>query len=92
MVRPMLRSRSKRRVFVKLPGNTTKLTYPSRRKPSQPVCAGCGKILHGIIRARSFVMKRLPQSAKTVSRPYGGSLCSACSRAKHVSSVLGGGA
>lgn len=75
------RSRSMRRVFVKVPGGKTKLHY-KKRKPSNPKCAGCGKALQGIPRLTTTKLKNLPKTKKRPSRPYGGVLCSACMRKK----------
>ncbi len=49
MPRPMYRSRSLRRVYVRLPGGETTIHY-ERRKPRQAVCAICGKPLNGVPR------------------------------------------
>ena len=84
MVRGSLRSRTFRRVFVKTPGNRVTLHY-RRRKPNFPQCAGCGENLKGTVRAFPRVLQNLPKSAKRPERPYGGVLCSACSRKKIIS-------
>jgi len=75
----MYKSRTMRRVFVKVPGNTTKMHY-RRRKPSKAICATCKKPLAGVPRELSLKMKNLPKSSKRPERPYGGVLCSACTR------------
>jgi large subunit ribosomal protein L34e len=51
-----------------------------RRKPSFAECAVCGKQLHGIPRLVSAQMKKLPKTKRRPERPYGGYLCSTCSR------------
>lgn len=75
------RSRSLRRVYVKTPGGTTKLQF-RKRKPSKAHCAGCGMVLGGVPRERPFKMKQLGKTQKRPERPYGGVLCSKCTRAK----------
>ena len=77
MPRPMYRSRSLRRVYVRLPGGETTIHY-ERRKPRQAVCAICGKPLNGVPRVRSSEMKKLPLTKKRPERPYGGVLCHNC--------------
>ncbi len=75
----MYRSRTFRRIFVKVPGNTTKMHY-RRRKPSKAKCSGCKKLLIGVPRELPLKMKNLPKSSKRPERPYGGVLCSRCMR------------
>lgn len=78
MPRPALRSRSLRRVKVRLPGKY-KVKY-TKRKPSFAKCARCKKPLHGTARNLPVKIKGLAKSKKTVARPYGGNLCSKCMR------------
>jgi large subunit ribosomal protein L34e len=75
------KSRTKRRVFVKTPGGNTKIQY-KRRKPSKLICTVCGKQLHGIPNLIATRFKNLAKSKKRPQRPYGGNLCSACTRKK----------
>ena len=79
MVAGRYRSRTFRRVFVKTPGGKTVLHY-RRRKPGKAHCATCGKVLLGVPRELSRKMANLPKSSKRPERPYGGKLCSACTR------------
>ncbi len=81
MVRPALRSRSFRRIKKKLPGGAF-ITHYLKRKPSVAKCSACGSKLHGVKSERPIVMKKLSRSRKTPSRPYGGRLCSKCTREK----------
>ncbi len=81
MPAPRYRSRTFRRVFVKTPGGKTKLTY-RKRKPSKAKCSICSAILKGVARLRAYKLKSTPKSKKIPSRPYGGNLCSRCSRKK----------
>ncbi len=68
-----------RRVYKKMPGGTTKLTY-QKAKPQQAHCNACGAVLPGTPRERPYKMRRMATSKKRPERPYGGVLCSRCSR------------
>lgn len=81
MARPNRRSRTFRRVFRRTPGGNTVLQY-KKRKPSKAVCCQCGKVLSGVPRERPHKMHNLPKTKKRPERPYGGMLCSACTRRK----------
>ena len=72
-------TRSLRRVKVRTPGSRL-VTHYSKRKPSIAKCANCKNELKGIPRERPSVFRNLTLSQKTVSRPFGGNLCSKCSR------------
>lgn len=68
-----------KKVFVKTPsGKVVKKTKAD--KPSQAKCSECGKVLHGIPRLSANKMHNLAKTKKRPERPYGGNLCSACSR------------
>ena len=73
------KSRSFRRISKKTPGASVVVHY-ERRLPGQAKCAGCGKNLHGIPRGETAKMKNLPKTHKRPERPYGGVLCSSCTR------------
>ncbi|MBN1646353.1 50S ribosomal protein L34e [Candidatus Woesearchaeota archaeon] len=77
------KSRSKRRVFVKVPGGATKLTYKAR-KPSQAKCSSCGQKLVGVPRGKPAQIAKMPKTQRRPQRPFGGNLCSRCSRKKIV--------
>jgi len=79
MVSGKHKSRTMRRVFKKSPKKGSKLTHV-KRKPSKAKCASCKKVLSGVPRERPYKMKNMPKTAKRPERPYGGVLCSACSR------------
>jgi large subunit ribosomal protein L34e len=68
-------------VFRRTPGSRTVKQY-KKRKPSKATCAICGKILIGVPRERPYKMQRMQKSKKRPERPYGGVLCSACTRRK----------
>jgi len=79
MPAPRKRSRSLRRIFVKIPGGRTTVHY-KHRKPKSAKCGKCGAVLKGIARERPYKMKKMAKSKKKVNRPYGGNLCSRCMR------------
>ncbi len=87
MVEGKLRSRTKRRVYVKTPGGKTKIHYRDR-KPSKAKCGKCGAVLKGVARAKASVMKNLSKCKKRPSRPYGGVLCTKCLRKKVIEKWL----
>jgi len=82
MVAGRHKSRTFRRVFVRTPGARTVLHF-RLRKPSKTKCS-CGAALKGVPRERPYKMMRMNKSKKTVSRPYGGNLCSKCFRLKMI--------
>ncbi|MEK6922385.1 MAG: 50S ribosomal protein L34e [Nanoarchaeota archaeon] len=73
------KTRSLRRVKKRTPGGKLIIRY-LKRKPKIAHCANCRKILHGVPRVRAVEMRRLPKVQRRPQRPYGGKLCSACSR------------
>ena len=79
MVEPYKRSRTLRRLQVKLPGGRTVWHY-EERKPKNAKCGKCGSALKGIQRERPCKMMNMARTMKTVQRPYGGNLCSRCMR------------
>jgi len=79
MPRPGLRTKSKRKVYVRTPGGRTVVHYRERNYKNHK-CALCGKVLHGIPRGRNVDFKNMAKSEKRVERPFGGMLCSECAR------------
>ena len=79
MPAPRFRSRTYKRVKTRLPGGEL-VTHYKKRNPSPAKCGGCGKELKGIPRLRPYKMKKIGVSKKRTERPYGGNLCSECSR------------
>ena len=79
MPEPYKRSRTLRRLQVKLPGGRTVWHY-TERKPRNATCGKCGALLKGIARERPVKMRNLSKKMKVVERPYGGNLCSKCMR------------
>ena len=86
MAKSYIRTRSKRRVQVKLPGNSTVTRY-RRRRPGAAKCASCKKPLLTLPRKLPGLIKHLTKSARRPSRPYGGYYCSSCMRAALLSQV-----
>jgi len=68
-----------RKVFVKTPGSRTVVHY-RESKPSKAICGSCKKPLSGVPRDRPAVMAKVPKTARRPERPYGGVLCSKCTR------------
>tara|TARA_Y100000310_G_scaffold345598_1_gene467052 strand:- start:2477 stop:2767 length:291 start_codon:yes stop_codon:yes gene_type:complete len=78
------KSRTFRRVKVKTPGGDNKIHY-RKRKIGKLVCGDCGKQLHGIPSLIQSKFMDLPKTKKRPQRPFGGVLCSSCSRKEVVS-------
>lgn len=51
-----------------------------RGKPAFSKCAVCGAKLHGMPRLRPSGLRKLPKSKRVPNRPYGGYLCTRCTR------------
>ena len=81
MVSGMHKSRTFRRVFRKTPGGKTVLHY-KLRNPKAAKCGTCGAVLKGVPRKRPVDMQNMPKTQKRPERPYGGVLCSKCTREK----------
>ena len=86
MVRRSLRSRSLRRVKRKVPGNRTSLQY-KKKKPQPAICGKCGDVLKGVPHELPYKMRTMPKTYKRPERPYGGVLCSRCSRLEIISKI-----
>lgn len=79
MPRPGLRTSRFRRIVRKIPGGALVIHY-KKKKPSKAKCGSCGKPLSGVKRDIPSRIKAIPKSRKRPGRPYGGKLCSRCSR------------
>ncbi|MFA4647085.1 50S ribosomal protein L34e [Pyrococcus kukulkanii] len=77
-MKPMYRSRSWRRKYVRTPGGRVVIHF-ERRKPKIAHCAICGRPLNGIPRGRPVEMRKLPKTKKRPERPYP-YLCPKCMR------------
>jgi large subunit ribosomal protein L34e len=80
------KSRSLRKVFKKTPGGRNVIHYEARN-PKSHKCASCANELHGIPRLSAKKMEKAPKTEKRPERPYGGYLCSACTRKKLISEL-----
>jgi large subunit ribosomal protein L34e len=76
MVRPGLRSRSKKRIKRRVPSGVSRIFYV-RRKHHKAVCGICGKELSGVPWNHK-VIKRGAKTEKRPERPFGGVLCPDC--------------
>ncbi|MAF35974.1 50S ribosomal protein L34e [archaeon] len=76
----------KKKVYKRLPGGTTVVRF-KKRKPSKAACAGCGAVLHGVARGTNTQRKHMTKSSKRPERPFGGMLCSKCSRKQYKQSA-----
>jgi len=83
MVAPRYRSRTFRRVKVRLPSGKT-VTHYARRKPGRATCPVTGQELHGVPQMLPRKLSGVPKSSRRPSRPYGGVLSSKAMRAKMV--------
>lgn len=73
------RTRKLRRLRLKTPGGLLKIIY-KKRKPSRAECAVCKKPLLAVPQELPYKIKSLSSSKRRPERPYGGLLCSKCSR------------
>ncbi len=78
--------RTFRKIFKKVPGGATNIHY-AHRKPKKAHCAACGMQLAGVPRLRAVVARTTARTMKRPERPYGGVLCSPCTRLKIIESV-----
>lgn len=64
---------------VKTPGG--QMVYHFRRKPyGRPQCALCGEGLLGVPRGSPAAIKKLTKTQRRPTRPFGGQLCTVCTR------------
>mmetsp|Transcript_28856 Transcript_28856/g.64524 ORF Transcript_28856/g.64524 Transcript_28856/m.64524 type:complete len:113 (+) Transcript_28856:78-416(+) len=67
-------TKSNRMQVVKTPGGKL-VMHVVKKQSAGPKCGDTGVQLHGIKQLKSSAYKNLHKREKTVSRPYGGSLC-----------------
>jgi len=77
MPQPHLRTRSKKRLKVALPGSGNKIHY-KRESASTPRCVSCKKPLAGFQHPTAVEVHKLNRSKRRIWRPYGGVLCHNC--------------
>lgn len=68
-----------RMISVKTPGGRTAVHF-KRKKPSKAKCGNCGKALLGVARGCISKIRKLSKTKRRPERPYGGALCSKCTR------------
>ncbi len=73
------KSFSLKKIRVRVPSSDT-VTHYTYGKPSKPKCGICGAELHGVIRGRPSEVRKRAKSERRPERPFGGVLCSACTR------------
>ena len=76
---------------VRTPGSKVVVQYVGKRGtgPRAPHdSCDCGKRINGIAQLRPYHYKRLSKRQKTVSRPYGGVLCSGCVKQRIIRAFL----
>jgi len=86
MVQGKFKSGHYRRVHVKVPGGRTLLKF-KEKKPQQPHCGECGKPLPGIPRMFRAEAKNATKTKKRPQRPFGGVLCSSCTRKRIIAQL-----
>jgi len=79
MPKGMFKSRTMRRVFRRTPGGKTVLAH-ELRKPAKVRCSRCDAVLPGVPQLRVPQLRTIAKSSKRPERPFGGVLCSRCSR------------
>jgi len=89
MPRPSLRTRSRKRHLLRLPGGRVKTRF-KRETVNVLRCSRCGGILHGSPRLIPSKLGKLSASEKKVKRMFGGILCHRCLRGALRSSVQNG--
>jgi len=68
-------------VKVKIRTPSGKVTIKNKdRKPGFAKCTVCGKQLHGLHKLTPTELRKLAKTKRRPERPYGGYLCSECSR------------
>ena len=70
------KSRTFRRIYKRTPSGINKIMYV-KPAPKKLACAGCKQELHGIPRKP---LSKLSKTQKRPERPFGGVLCSKCTR------------
>jgi len=77
MPRPSLRTRSRKRRRVRLPGGDAETRY-KKEKIGVSRCARCGRTLSGLPHSIPSKLHKLSASQRRVERVYGGQLCHGC--------------
>jgi large subunit ribosomal protein L34e len=75
----MIKSRSLRRVFKRVPSGISKVFY-LKRKPSKSKCSNCSIVLQGMAPSITSKLRNSTKSSKRPQRKFGGNLCSKCTK------------
>ena len=86
MPAPRYRSRTFRRVAKKVASRVVR--HYDRRKPKNAKCSKCGYMLHGVPRELPYKMRLMAKTKKRPERPFGGIMCSSCSRMAIIDDIL----
>jgi large subunit ribosomal protein L34e len=79
MPKPSLRSRSKKRHRLRLPGGRNEIRY-RRGRTNSSSCLRCGQELSGVPRLKPSRIRKLAGSTRRPERMYGGQMCPTCLR------------
>lgn len=79
MTAPRHKSRSNKRVKVKLPGGKNVMHY-KQKKPGKHICGRCGKQLSGVPSKSVNELANMSKTEKVPTRPYAGVLCTGCTQ------------
>ncbi len=79
MVRGQYKSRTFNRIKLRTPGGRNIIHY-TKKKPARAQCAECGQYLQAVARGNKTTIRKLPKTKRRPERPYGGVLCSPCTR------------
>lgn len=74
-------------VRVRTPGGKQKVVY-KKKIPGKAHCAKCGSELKGVVRGRVYEVRRTAKTKKRPERPYGGVLCTKCTKALFIEKAI----
>lgn len=77
MPQPHLRTRSEKRLKLRLAGGRSRIHY-RKGKVSPPSCRMCNQPLAGIARLATAGIRKLNRTKRRIWRPYGLELCHKC--------------
>jgi large subunit ribosomal protein L34e len=77
MPRPSERTKTKKRIRVRVPGGHRN-THFRKEKVNPACCRRCGRVLSGFSCSAPSKISKLSSSEKKVERVYGGQLCPDC--------------
>jgi large subunit ribosomal protein L34e len=77
MPKPQLRTRSRKRKTLRLPGTRTTIHY-KQKKVGASHCVKCGRLLPSVPKLAPSKLHSLPASQRRLQRMYGGQFCHVC--------------